>query len=189
MYRRAAPRLLRSALSRTASSRGAGRGCLYEDVTEIIGNTPCVKLSEKLCPPGTTVFAKCEFLNPLSSVKDRLALAVIEEAEASGKLKPGDTVIEATSGNTGIAVAMVCAQRGYKCVICMAEQFSVERRRLMRMLGAKVVLTPKAGKGFGMVKKAEELAEKHGWFLCHQFETEVLLPRCGIEILIFTIST
>jgi len=170
MWRRAST--LRPALSRTVSGRGAGRGALYDDVTQIIGNTPVVKLSDRLCPPGVAVYAKCEFLNPLSSIKDRLALAVIEEAEAAGKLKPGDTVIEATSGNTGIAVAMVCAQRGYNCVIAMAEQFSVERRRLMRMLGAKVVLTPKAGKGFGMVKKAEELAEKHGWFLCHQFETE-----------------
>jgi len=118
------------------------------------------------------VYAKCEYFNPLSSVKDRLALAIIEDGEKKGLLKPGDTVVEATSGNTGIAVAMVCAQRGYKCVICMAEPFSVERRKLMRMLGAKVIVTPKAGKGTGMVRKAEELAATHGWFLCHQFETE-----------------
>merc|ERR1711935_481097 len=122
--------------------------------------------------PGVTVYAKCEYFNPLSSVKDRLALAIIETAEKQGLLKPGDTVIEATSGNTGIAVAMLCAQRGYNCVITMAEPFSVERRKLMRMLGAKVIVTPKAGKGTGMVEKAAELAKEHGWFLCHQFETD-----------------
>eukprot|EP00536_Pseudo-nitzschia_multiseries_P006611 jgi/Psemu1/239519/estExt_Genewise1.C_1430070 len=139
----------------------------------MIGNTPMIKLSDKTTgTPGVTVYAKAEFCNPLSSVKDRLALSIIETAEKEGKLQPGDTVIEATSGNTGIAVAMMCAQRGYKCVITMAEPFSVERRKLMRMLGAKVIVTPKAGKGTGMVEKAAELAEKHGWFLCHQFETE-----------------
>jgi len=152
--------------------RGRGRGELYDSVCDAVGNTPCVKINEKMCPEGRTIYAKLEYFNPLSSVKDRLALAVIEDAEARGVLKPGDTVIEATSGNTGIAVAMVCAQRGYKCVIVMAEVFSIERRKLMRMLGAKVVITPKAGKGTGMVKKAAELAEKHGWFLCRQFETE-----------------
>ena len=155
------------------AGRGEGRGGLYEDVTGMVGNTPCVKISEKLAPfPGVEVYAKCEYFNPLSSVKDRLAVAIIEDAEAKGILKPGDTVVEATSGNTGIAVAMVCAQRGYDCVICMAEPFSVERRKLMRMLGAKVIVTPKAGKGTGMVRKAEELCKEHGWFLCHQFETE-----------------
>ena len=153
-------------------SRGAGRGGVYEDLTGMVGNTPVVKISDKLAPEGVEVYAKCEYFNPLSSVKDRLAVAIIEEAEASGALKPGMTVVEATSGNTGIAVAMVCAQRGYDCVICMAEPFSVERRRLMRMLGAKVIVTPKAGKGTGMVRKAEELCAKHGWFLCHQFENE-----------------
>mmetsp|Transcript_16312 Transcript_16312/g.51154 ORF Transcript_16312/g.51154 Transcript_16312/m.51154 type:complete len:379 (-) Transcript_16312:367-1503(-) len=152
--------------------RGAGRGGVYANVTMTVGNTPVVKISEKLAPAGREVYAKCEYFNPLSSVKDRLALAIIEDAEEKGLLKPGDTVVEATSGNTGIAVAMVCAQRGYDCVICMAEQFSVERRKLMRMLGAKVIVTPKAGKGTGMVRKAEELCAKHGWFLCHQFETE-----------------
>jgi len=157
---------------RMSAARGAGRGMLYDDITQTIGNTPVVKISDKLCPPGVEVYAKCEYFNPLSSVKDRLALAIIEDGEKKGLLKPGDTVVEATSGNTGIAVAMVAAQRGYKCVICMAEPFSVERRKLMRMLGAKVIVTPKAGKGTGMVKKAEELAAKHGWFLCHQFETE-----------------
>jgi len=132
-----------------------------------------VKLSDKMSGcPDVTIYAKAEFANPLSSVKDRLALSIIETAEKEGKLKAGDTVIEATSGNTGIAVAMMCAQRGYKCVITMAEPFSVERRKLMRMLGAKVIVTPKAGKGTGMVEKAAELAEKHGWFLCHQFETD-----------------
>jgi len=164
-----------SASSRAALStapRGAGRGGVYSDVTQIVGNTPCVRISEKLCPPGVEIYAKLEYFNPLSSVKDRLAVAIIEEAERSGALKPGQTVVEATSGNTGIAVAMVCAQRGYPCVICMAEPFSIERRRLMRMLGAKVIVTPKAGKGVGMVRKAEELCKKHGWFLCHQFETE-----------------
>merc|ERR1719389_714879 len=149
-----------------------GRGTLYDDITKTIGNTPVVKVSDKLCPEGVDLYVKCEYFNPLSSVKDRLALAIIQDAEARGELKPGDTVVEATSGNTGIAVAMVCAQRGYDCVICMAEPFSVERRRLMRMLGAKVIVTPKAGKGTGMVRKAEELAAKHGWFLCHQFENE-----------------
>ena len=128
------------------------------DITETIGNTPIVKISEKMCPPGVEIYAKCEFFNPLSSVKDRLALAIIQDAEARGDLKPGDTVVEATSGNTGIAVAMVCAQRGYNCVICMAEPFSVERRKLMRMLGAKVrrhtawapaLLTAVAGVGDG----------------------------------------
>jgi len=154
------------------SERGRGRQRLYDNITETVGNTPCVKLDSKMCPPGRTIYAKLEYFNPLSSVKDRLALAIIEDGEKKGLLKPGDTVVEATSGNTGIAVAMLCAQRGYKCVITMAEQFSIERRKLMRMLGAKVILTPKAGKGTGMVKKAAELAEKHGWFLCRQFENE-----------------
>ena len=155
-----------------AKARGEGYGHLLNDITETVGNTPVVKISDKTGVPGRTIYAKCEFFNPLSSVKDRLAVAIIEAAEQDGTLKPGDTVVEATSGNTGIAVAMICAQRGYKCVITMAEPFSVERRKLMRMLGAKVIITPKAGKGTGMVNKAAELCEKHGWFLCHQFETE-----------------
>ena len=165
---------------------------MYEDITKTIGNTPVVKISDKLCPEGVEIYAKCEYFNPLSSVKDRLALAIIQDAEKKGLLKPGDTVVEATSGNTGIAVAMVCAQRGYDCVICMAEPFSVERRRLMRMLGAKVIVTPKAGKGTGMVRKAEELCAKNGWFLCHQFgsvsksTTELGLRRVdGVQGLIF----
>jgi len=152
--------------------RGDGYGPPLDNISETVGNTPMVKISDRLCPEGRTIYAKCEYFNPLSSVKDRLALSIIETAEKDGSLKPGDTVIEATSGNTGIAVAMMCAQRGYPCVICMAEPFSVERRKLMRMLGAKVIVTPKAGKGTGMVEKAAELAEKHGWFLCRQFETD-----------------
>ncbi|KAL7450623.1 hypothetical protein ACHAWC_002515, partial [Mediolabrus comicus] len=155
-----------------AKTRGEGYGPPLSNISEAVGNTPMVKISNKLCPEGRTIYAKCEYFNPLSSVKDRLALSIIEQAEKDGSLKPGQTVVEATSGNTGIAVAMMCAQRGYPCVITMAEPFSVERRKLMRMLGAKVIVTPKAGKGTGMVEKAKELAEKHGWFLCHQFETD-----------------
>ena len=155
-----------------AKTRGEGYGPPLSNISEAVGNTPMVKISDKLCPKGRTIYAKCEYFNPLSSVKDRLALAIIEQAEKVGSLKPGQTVVEATSGNTGIAVAMMCAQRGYPCVITMAEPFSVERRKLMRMLGAKVIVTPKAGKGTGMVEKAKELCDKHGWFLCHQFETD-----------------
>jgi len=160
-------------LSLKAKTRGEGYGAPLENVGEMVGNTPMIKLSDKLTgTPDVTIYAKAEFANPLSSVKDRLALSIIETAEREGKLKKGDTVVEATSGNTGIAVAMMCAQRGYKCVITMAEPFSVERRKLMRMLGAKVIVTPKAGKGTGMVEKAAELAKEHDWFLCHQFETD-----------------
>ncbi|KAL3760417.1 hypothetical protein ACHAWU_005952 [Discostella pseudostelligera] len=155
-----------------AKARGEGYGAPLDNISEAVGNTPLVKISNRICPEGRTIYAKCEYFNPLSSVKDRLALAIIEAAEKNGSLKPGQTVVEATSGNTGIAIAMMCAQRGYPCVITMAEPFSVERRKLMRMLGAKVIVTPKAGKGTGMVAKAAELAEKHGWFLCHQFETD-----------------
>lgn len=143
---------------------------IYEDgILGTIGNTPVVRIN-KLAPAGINLYAKCEYFNPLSSVKDRLALAIINRAEETGALKPGQTVVEATSGNTGIAIAMVCAQRGYPCVITMAESFSVERRKTMRMLGAKVILTPAGAKGSGMVQKAKELAEQHGWFLAHQFE-------------------
>jgi cysteine synthase A len=124
----------------------------------------------RLAPAQVTVYVKCEFFNPLSSVKDRLAIAIIEDAERSGALKPGQTVVEATSGNTGIALAMVCAAKGYPFVALMVETFSVERRKIMRMLGAKVILTPAAERGSGMVRKAEELAKKHGWFLARQFE-------------------
>src|ERR1700683_823400 len=146
-------------------------GHIYANILETIGNTPVVRIN-KLGPPGVNLFVKIEAFNPLGSVKDRLALGVIEDAEKTGKLKPGQTVIEATSGNTGIGLAMVCAQKGYPLVVTMAETFSIERRKLMRFLGAKVVLTPAAGRGFGMVAKAIELAEAHGWFLTRQFENE-----------------
>jgi cysteine synthase A len=143
----------------------------YDSILGTVGNTPVVKIN-RLAPPGVNLFVKVEAFNPLGSVKDRLALGVIEAAEKAGELKPGQTVIEATSGNTGIGLAMVCAQKGYPLVITMAEQFSVERRRLMRFLGAKVVLTPQAQRGMGMVTKAAELAKAHGWFLTRQFENE-----------------
>jgi len=145
---------------------------VYENITETIGQTPIVKVSNRVAPEGVNVYVKLEYFNPLSSVKDRLALAIIEEGEKSGALKPGSTIVEATSGNTGIALAMVCAQRGYKFVAVMAASFSVERRKVMRALGAQVVVTPAPLGGTGMVKKAEELAEKHGWHLARQFETE-----------------
>ena len=143
----------------------------YQNILETIGNTPVVKLN-KLAPAGVNVYVKVESFNPMGSVKDRMALAIIEDAERSGALKPGQTVIEATSGNTGIGLAMVCAQKGYPLVVTMAESFSVERRKLLRFLGAKVVLTPAAEKGSGMLAKAVELANTHGWFLCRQFENE-----------------
>ena len=143
----------------------------FGSILETVGNTPVVRIN-KLAPAGVNLFVKIEAFNPLGSVKDRLALGVIEAAEQSGELKPGQTVIEATSGNTGIGLAMVCAQKGYPLVVTMAEQFSVERRKLMRFLGAKVVLTPAAGRAVGMVTKAIELAKTHGWFLTRQFENE-----------------
>src|SRR5215204_2606572 len=143
----------------------------FASILETIGNTPIVRIG-KLAPPGVNLFVKIEAFNPLGSVKDRLALGVIEEAERSGELKPGQTVIEATSGNTGIGLAMVCAQKGYPLVVTMAENFSLERRKLMRFLGAKVILTPASEKGSGMLAKAVELAQTHGWFLCRQFENE-----------------
>lgn len=143
----------------------------FENILQTIGNTPVVRIN-RLAPPGVNLFVKIEAFNPLGSIKDRLALGVIEAAEKSGQLKPGQTVIEATSGNTGIGLAMVCAAKGYPLVVTMAEQFSVERRRLMRFLGAKVVLTPAAGRAMGMVTKAIELAKEHGWFLTRQFENE-----------------
>ena len=148
-----------------------GRVARYDSILGTVGNTPVVKIN-RLAPPGVNLYVKVEAFNPLGSVKDRLALGVIEAAERSGELKPGQTVVEATSGNTGIGLAMVCAQKGYPLVVTMAEQFSVERRRLMRFLGAKVVLTPQAQRGFGMVVKAIELAKTHGWFLTRQFENE-----------------
>src|SRR6187399_839200 len=143
----------------------------YENILETIGNTPIIRLN-RLAPAGVNVFVKVESFNPLGSVKDRMARAIIEDAERTHALKPGQTVIEATSGNTGIGLAMVCAQKGYPLVVTMAESFSVERRKLLRFLGAKVVLTPAAEKGSGMLAKAVELAETHGWFLCRQFENE-----------------
>ena len=143
----------------------------FDSILGTVGNTPVVKIN-RLAPPGVNLYVKVEAFNPLGSVKDRLALGVIEAAEKAGELKPGQTVVEATSGNTGIGLAMVCAQKGYPLVVTMAEQFSVERRKLMRFLGAKVVLTPQAQRGFGMVVKAVELAETHGWFLTRQFENE-----------------
>jgi cysteine synthase A len=142
---------------------------IYNSILATIGRTPIVRLRH-LAPPDTTIYAKCEFFNPGGSVKDRLAIGIIEDAEARGTLKPGQTVIEATSGNTGIALAMVCAAKGYPFVGVMAEPFSVERRKIMRMFGARVILTPAAERGQGMVRKAEELAKKHGWFLARQFE-------------------
>ena len=142
---------------------------IYDSILQTIGRTPIVRVN-RLAPDHVTMFVKCEYFNPLSSVKDRLAIAIIEDAEQSGALKPGQTVVEATSGNTGIALAMVCAAKGYPFVALMAETFSIERRKIMRMLGAKVILTPAAERGTGMVRKAEELAKKHGWFLARQFE-------------------
>jgi cysteine synthase A len=149
----------------------AGRGRLFDSVLDTVGDTPCIRVNN-LAPDHVRLYVKAEAFNPAASVKDRLALNIIEAAERSGALKPGQTVVEATSGNTGIGLAMVCAQKGYPLVVTMADSFSVERRRLMRMLGAKVVLTPRAAKGFGMYRKAVELAETNEWFLARQFETE-----------------
>ncbi|QSX74899.1 cysteine synthase A [Lysobacter arenosi] len=144
---------------------------IHDSILDTIGRTPVVRL-HRLAPDHVTVYAKVEAFNPGGSVKDRLALAIILDAEARGQLKPGDTVVEATSGNTGVALAMVCAARGYKFVATMSETFSMERRKLMRAFGAKVILTPAAERGSGMVRRAEELAKKHGWFLARQFENE-----------------
>lgn len=141
---------------------------LYDSILDTVGNTPIVRL-QRLAPPQVSVYVKVESFNPGGSVKDRLALAIILDAEARGVLKPGDTIVEATSGNTGVALAMVAAARGYKFVATMVETFSVERRKLMRAYGAKVILTPAAERGSGMVRKAAELAEQHGWFLASQF--------------------
>jgi cysteine synthase len=142
---------------------------IYDNILGTIGRTPVVRI-QRLAPAGVTMYVKCEFFNPLGSVKDRLAIGIIDDAERRGELKPGQTVVEATSGNTGIALAMVCAAKGYPFVAVMVETFSVERRKIMRMLGAKVILTPAAERGTGMVRKAAELAEKNGWFLARQFE-------------------
>jgi cysteine synthase len=143
----------------------------FQSILETVGHTPVVRIN-RLAPDGVNLYVKIEAFNPLGSVKDRLALGVIEAAERSGELKPGQTVVEATSGNTGIGLAMVCAAKGYPLVLTMAETFSVERRRLMRFLGAKVVLTPAAERAVGMIKKTIELAETHGWFMTRQFENE-----------------
>jgi cysteine synthase A len=142
---------------------------IYENILGTIGRTPIVRI-QRLAPPDVSMYVKCEFFNPGASVKDRLAIGIIEDAEARGTLKPGQTVIEATSGNTGIALAMVCAAKGYPFVAVMVESFSIERRKIMRMFGARVILTPAAERGSGMVRKAAELAQKHGWFLANQFE-------------------
>ena len=144
---------------------------IYNNILGTIGRTPVVRL-QRLAPQGTTIYVKCEFFNPMGSVKDRLAIGIIEDAERRGELKPGQTVVEATSGNTGIALAMVCAAKGYPFVALMVETFSIERRKIMRMLGAKVILTPAAERGTGMVRKAAELAAKNGWFLARQFENQ-----------------
>src|SRR5258708_28218226 len=146
-------------------------GRKYQNILETVGNTPVVRIN-RLAPQGVNLFVKIEAFNPLGSVKDRLALGVIEAAEKSGELKPGQTVIEATSGNTGIGLAMVCAAKGYPLVVTMAETFSVERRRLMRFLGAKVVITPAAGRGTGMGAKSVEMAETHGRVFDPPFENE-----------------
>ncbi len=144
---------------------------IYDSILDTIGNTPIVKL-HRLAPKHATVYVKVEAFNPAGSVKDRLAIAIILDAEQRGTLKPGQTVVEATSGNTGVALAAVCAARGYPFVAVMADSFSIERRKLIRAYGGKVVLTPAAGRGTAMVVKAAELAKKHGWFLANQFENE-----------------
>jgi cysteine synthase A len=144
---------------------------IFDNVLQTIGNTPVVKIN-KLGPKHQNIFAKLEAFNPLASVKDRLAIAIIEDAEKRGLIKPGQTVVEATSGNTGIALAMVCAVKGYPFVATMAESFSIERRKIMKALGAKVILTPAAERGTGMVERAEKLASEHGWFLTRQFANE-----------------
>jgi cysteine synthase A len=142
---------------------------IYDSILHTIGRTPIVRVNH-IAPKHVDIYVKCEFFNPGSSVKDRLAIAIIDDAEKSGALQPGQTVVEATSGNTGIALAMVCAAKGYPFVAVMVETFSIERRKIMRMFGAKVILTPAAERGSGMVRKAEELAKKNGWFLARQFE-------------------
>ena len=142
---------------------------IYDSILDTIGNTPVVKL-HRMSPDHVTIYVKIEAFNPLGSVKDRLAFAIIDDAERRGAIEPGQTVVEATSGNTGIALAMVCAAKGYPFVATMVETFSIERRKIMRGLGAKVILTPAAERGSGMVRRAEELAAEHGWFLARQFE-------------------
>ena len=150
--------------------RTFGQKTLYSSILDTIGNSPCIRINN-LAPSHVELYVKAEYFNPAGSVKDRLAVSIIEDAEKNGSLKPGQTVVEATSGNTGIGLAMVCAAKGYPLVITMADSFSIERRKLMRFLGAKVVLTPRAEKGIGMYKKAKELATENGWFFARQFET------------------
>ncbi len=157
-------------MTTTGSRTTKGRGRLFDSIADTIGDTPCIRINN-LAPDHVRLYVKAEFFNPAASVKDRLAISIIEEAERREDLKPGQTVVEATSGNTGIGLAMVCAAKGYPLVVTMADSFSIERRKLMRFLGAKVVLTPRAAKGYGMYQKAVELAEANGWFLAHQFET------------------
>jgi len=154
-------------------------GRRYANILETVGNTPVVKIN-RLAPEGVNLYVKIEAFNPLGSVKDRLALGVIEDAERTGQLKPGQTVVEATSGNTGIGLAMVCAAKGYPLVVTMAETFSVERRKLMRFLGAKVIITPAAARAVGMVEKTKELAAKHGWFFTGGSDTthRIVTRRC-----------
>ena len=142
---------------------------IYNNILETIGSTPVVRIN-RMAPDGMEMYVKVEAFNPMASVKDRLAIGIIEDAERRGLLKPGDTVVEATSGNTGIALAMVCAVKGYPFVAVMAESFSVERRKLMRALGARVVLTPAADRATGMLRVTKELAAKHGWFMTEQFD-------------------
>jgi len=168
---RAAVSQMGVAVSSDTSRSTEGLGRRFESVLDTIGNTPSIRINN-LAPPYVQLYVKAEFFNPIGSVKDRLAVSIIEEAERSGALRPGQTIVEATSGNTGIGLAMVCAAKGYPLVVTMADSFSIERRKLMRFLGARVVLTPRAEKAFGMYRKAVELAEKHGWFLAHQFESE-----------------
>ncbi|MBT8423785.1 MAG: pyridoxal-phosphate dependent enzyme [Boseongicola sp.] len=147
-----------------------GRGKRYDSILDTVGDTPAIRIN-RIAPDHVTVYVKFEAFNPAGSVKDRLALNIIEAAERDGRLRPGQTIVEATSGNTGIGLAMVCAAKGYPLVVTMADSFSIERRKLMRFLGARVVLTPRAQKGFGMYQKAKDLAEANGWFLASQFET------------------
>src|SRR3954452_4306706 len=151
--------------------RTKGRGRLFDSVLDTVGDTPCIKVNS-LAPDHVRLYVKGEFFNPAGSVKDRLALNIIESAERKGLLKRGQAVVEATSGNTGIGLAMGCSAKGYPLVVTMADSFSIERRKLMRFLGAKVVLTPRAAKGYGMYQKAVELAQANGWFLARQFETD-----------------
>jgi len=158
-----------NASSHVRTTRGRGR--LFDSILDTVGDTPCIRINN-IAPKNVRMYVKAEAFNPASSVKDRLALNIIEAAERDGTLKPGQTVVEATSGNTGIGLAMVCAQKKYPLVVTMADSFSIERRRLMRILGAKVILTPRAAKGFGMYQKAVELANANGWFLAHPFETD-----------------